>query len=251
MNAYERKMEILKLLSQEGKVSINSLAETFAVTRVTARADLDSLEKQGLLVRIHGGGVPPENYRLARMISKTLQERRQEKELIASLALGLIEDGSTLLIDSGSTTAILAQHLKERHLTVITNSVLVLQELSGLETVELLVSGGALRKPDLALIGEIASSFYQQIHADITFLGATGFSLDKGVSCSNLIEAETKKSMIKSGLKVCLLADSSKAGKVSLAHVCDWEDIDILVTDAVSPEDRKRLLEFGVEVLTP
>ena len=83
------------------------------------------------------------------------------------------------------------------------------------------------------------------------FLGATSFSIQKGISCTNLIEAETKRNMMKSGLKVCLLADSSKLGKVSLAHICDWEDIDILITDFIDPEDRESLEGMGVEVLTP
>jgi DeoR/GlpR family transcriptional regulator of sugar metabolism len=155
-----------------------------------------------------------------------------------------------VLIDSGSTTAILASHLKDMRLTVITNSVLVLQELAASETVELLVCGGALRKPDMALIGEIARSFYEQLNADIIFLGATGYSVEKGVSCANLIEAQTKKHMIKSARKVCLLADSSKRDKAALAHVCDWEDIDILITDSLDTADRKALAGYGVEVKT-
>lgn len=248
MNGYERKIEIVRQLEEKGKVNINQLAEAFEVTKVTIRSDIDSLETRGLLVRTHGGAVLPENHHLVRKITHTLNERREEKEGIARIALTLIEPGSTVLIDSGSTTAILARHLKSMRLTVITNSVLVLQELAGSETVELLVCGGALRKPDMALIGEIARSFYEQLNADIVFLGANGYSLDKGVSCANLIEAETKKHMIKSAQKVCLLADSSKRNRVALAHICDWEDIDMLVTDSLSSADQDVLAGYGVEV---
>ena len=251
MNAYERKIEIMKLLNQSETVNINSLAELFQVTKVTIRSDLDSIETRGLLVRTHGGAVLPENRHMVRRIASTLHEKSVEKEAIARIAVTLIEPGSTVLIDSGSTTAILARYLKELKLTVITNSVPVLQELAGAEGIELLVSGGALRKPDMALIGEIARSFYEQIHADMVFLGATGFSIQKGVSCANLIEAETKKHMIKSGLRVCLLADSSKLGRIALAQICDWEDIDILVTDAMSPKDRDALIHLGVDVKKP
>jgi DeoR/GlpR family transcriptional regulator of sugar metabolism len=250
VNGYERKVEIEKLLEEKGKVNINQLAEKFGVTKVTIRSDIDSLETRGLLVRTHGGAVLPENHHLVRRITHTLHERRKEKEEIARVARTLIEPGSTVLIDSGSTTAILARHLKDMRLTVITNSVLVLQELAESETVELLVCGGALRKPDMALIGEIARSFYEQLNADIVFLGANGFSVEKGISCANLIEAQTKMHMIKSAGKVCLLADSSKQDRAALAHICDWEDIDIIITDNLKTADRKALAGYGVEVKT-
>lgn len=250
VNGYERKIEIVRLLEEKGKVNINQLAESFGVTKVTIRSDIDSLETRGLLLRTHGGAVLPENHQLVRRINHTLHERRKEKEGIARVARTLIEPGSTVLIDSGSTTAILAHHLKDMRLTVITNSVLVLQELVGSETVELLICGGALRKPDMALIGEIARSFYEQLNADIVFLGANGYSVEKGISCANLIEAQTKKHMIKSAQKVCLLADSSKQNRLALAHVCDWEDIDILVTDSLGAADRESLAGYGVEVIT-
>ncbi|UCF99722.1 MAG: DeoR/GlpR transcriptional regulator [Spirochaetaceae bacterium] len=240
----------MKLLEEKGKVNINRLAEEFQVTKVTIRSDIDSLETRGLLVRTHGGAVLPENHHRVRRITQTLQERRKEKEGIALVARTLIEPGSTVLIDSGSTTAILARNLKSMRLTVVTNSVLVLQELVGSETVKLLVCGGVLRKSDMALIGEIARSFYEQLNTDIVFLGANGYSVEKGISCANLIEAQTKQHMIKSAQKVCLLADSSKQNRVALAHVCDWEDIDILVTDSLSSADREALAGYGVEVKT-
>jgi len=232
-------------------VSINSLANALDVTKVTVRADLDSLEQRGLLLRTHGGAVVPEHYHLARQVSSTLQERRQEKEAIAKLAATLVEDGNTLILDAGSTTAIAARYLIDRRLTVVTNSLLVLQELSSSETVELLVAGGALRKPDLALIGGLSQNFFERLHPDLVFLGANGFCVEKGVTCANLIEAETKRFMIKSANRVCLLADSSKSGKATLAHVCDWEAIDVLVTDKLSPEHREALSGLGVEVMTP
>jgi DeoR/GlpR family transcriptional regulator of sugar metabolism len=179
VNGYERKIEIVRLLEEKGKVNINQLAESFGVTKVTIRSDIDSLETRGLLVRTRGGAVLPENHHLVRRVNHTLHEHEKEKEGIARIACSLIEPGSTVMIDAGSTTAILARHLKDMRLTVITNSVLVLQELVASHTVELLVCGGALRKPDMALIGEIARCFYEQLNPDIVFLGATGYSIEK------------------------------------------------------------------------
>jgi DeoR/GlpR family transcriptional regulator of sugar metabolism len=251
VNSFERKKHILDKLRGDGTVSINSLADALGVTRVTIRTDLDTLEQRGLLLRTHGGAVVPEHYHLARHIDSTLQERRQEKEAIAKLAAAQVEDGSTLILDAGSTTAIAARFLVDRRITVVTNSLLVLQELSASETVELLVAGGALRKPDLALIGSLSQHVFERLHPDLVFLGANGFCVERGVTCANLIEAETKRFMIKSANRVLLLADSSKSGRTALAHVCDWDEIDVLVTDRLSGEDREALSGLGVEVMTP
>jgi len=115
----------------------------------------------------------------------------------------------------------------------------------------LLVAGGALRKPDLALIGSLSQHVFERMHPDLVFLGANGFCVERGVTCANLIEAETKRFMIKSANRVCLLADSSKSGKTALAHVCDWDEIDVLVTDRLGEEDREALSGLGVDVVTP
>ena len=249
MKSYERKKIILEILEKEGKVHIRDLAERLKVTKVTIRTDLDDLEKRGFLVRTHGGAVVPEDQHFIRLITKTINENKKEKESIAKLASRIIEPGSTIMIDSGSTTAYLAKYIKNMKLTVITNSMLILHELSSSNTVQLLVSGGVLRKPSMAFIGGISRYFYEQLHADILFLGATGYSLERGISCSNIIEAETKKYMIKSALKVCFLADSSKSGKIAMSHICDWDEIDVFVTDCITDDEKLKLSEYGVEVL--
>jgi len=249
VNAYERKIEILKMLEKEGKVQIKELSDLFSVTKVTIRNDLEDLEKRGLLVRTHGGALLAENKQLIRFISKTIHEMEREKESIAREATRLITPSSTIMIDSGSTTAFLPRFIRDTKLTVITNSLLVMEELSGASNIELLVSGGALRRSSMALIGDTARFFFNQINADLLFLGATAMSLNKGVSCSNLVEASTKRLMIESSERICLLADSSKLGKVAMAHICNWDDIDILITDSMPREDRRVLMEFGVEVI--
>lgn len=251
MNGYERKIRITNSLKSEENVRINDLAERFGVTKVTIRSDLDDLEKRGLLIRTHGGAVIAENQHLVRLVEKTIHERPKEKEAIARLASTLVEPDSTVVIDSGSTTSYLARYIKDKRFTVITNSLIVLQQLSVSDSIELMVPGGALRKPSMALIGHVSRTFFEHINADLVFLGATSFSLEKGMSCTNLIEAQTKQNMVRSGLSVCLLVDSSKANKVSMAHICDWDDIDILVTDSIDPEYEKSLKQKGVKIMTP
>jgi len=250
MNSTERKRTIKNLLQQNESVVVNELTRILGVSKVTVRADLDDLEQKGILVRTHGGAVLAENEDLVRMISNTLKEFTEEKRKIGAIAAQLVHNGQSIIIDSGSTTVHLARCISKTSLTVITNSVLVLHELMGSPQVDLLICGGVLRRPSMAIIGNIARNYFNQVHADILFLGASGFSLEQGVTCTNLIEADTKQAMIKNATQVCLMADSSKLGVVLLAKVCEWSAIDILITDWIPAQDRRALEALGVKVLT-
>ncbi|MDY7027306.1 MAG: DeoR/GlpR family DNA-binding transcription regulator [Spirochaetota bacterium] len=250
MLAGQRKERIAELVTQNGRVFVADLAEQFGVTRVTIRNDLESLENRGVLERTHGGAISAENPGFLRYITDTIHENADKKEAIADAAARMIEPSTTVMIDSGSTTAYLARRIRDHHVTVVTNSALVAQELVNAEPVELLITGGALRRPSMAYIGEPARLFLSQTRTDLMFLGATGFDIEHGISCTNLIEAETKRSMMKSSLKVCLVADSSKLGKVSMARICGWEDIDVFISDDIDPELAERLELLGVETIS-
>lgn len=250
MNATERKRKIMELLETRESLEVVELTELFSISKVTARNDLDDLEAKGLLVRTHGGAVLAEKHDLVRLISDTINENRDKKKRVCALAARLVEPGQNIIIDSGSTTLHMAKHVAARPITVITNSVLVIQELMHAEQVELIMTGGVLRRQSMSLMGAYARHSFEQIRADILFLGASGVSLDRGITCTNLIEAETKHAMIRSVTKVCLLVDSSKFGKVSLAKVCDWDSVDILVTDEIDSETRASLESLGVQVIT-
>ncbi len=250
MNAFERKRRIMELLEKKESIEVVELTGLFGISKVTARSDLDDLEAKGLLVRTHGGAVPAEKRSLVRLVSTTLNENIDRKRRICETAARMVEPGQIIIIDSGSTTVHLAPPVAELPVTVITNSVLVVQKLMNAEQVELIVAGGLLRRPSMSLMGVHARHSFEELRADLLFLGASGVSADQGITCNNLIEADTKKAMIRSATKVCLLVDSSKFGKVSLAKICDWDSIDILVTDAVDPGTRLDLEAHGVQVLT-
>jgi len=249
MNAVKRKIRILELLKEHESVEVDQLTDLFGISKVTVRGDLDDLERKGMLIRTHGGAMLPENLELVRRLATTLEEHKAEKFAICQAALGMIETGMNIIIDSGSTTVHLAKLVKAMQLTVITNSVLVLQELMNSDTVELLVAGGMLRKPSLSFMGEPASFVFDQIHADILFLGVSGFSVERGITCTNIIEAKTKKHMIRNASKVVLLADSSKLERMFIANVCDWDAIDYFITNDLPPEATRRLAERGVKVI--
>lgn len=231
MHATQRKNYIMKMLQERDSLDVITLSQRLDTSKVTIRKDLDELAEKGLVIRTHGGAVLAEKQNLVRLISNTIKEHTEAKKAICKHALRYVEPGKSVIIDSGSTTVHLAPLVAKKNITVITNSILVIQELAGAESVELLIIGGLLRRPSLAAIGSPARSYLSQVHVDTLFLGASGFSLEQGITCTNLIEADTKQAMIASASKVCLLADSSKFGTVSLAKVCNWSDIDMLITD--------------------
>jgi DeoR family fructose operon transcriptional repressor len=191
----------------------------------------------------------PENLSLVRKLSHTLTEKRDEKYAICRSALKFIKPGMNIIIDSGSTSVHLAQMVRDMNISVITNSVLVVQELMNSPTVELFVAGGSLRKSSMSLIGPASSFMFDQIHADFLFLGTSGFSIDKGLTATNIIEAETKRQMIKNASAVCLLADSSKQDKMFLANICGWDAVDHFITDSLKEPDREKLAALGVNTM--
>lgn len=250
MQATQRKRYIMKVLQEELSVDVINLANKLETSKVTIRKDLDELAEEGLVTRTHGGAILTEKQNLVRLISNTINERAEEKKAICKAAFELVKADGSIIIDSGSTTVHLSQLVTNIPLTVITNSLLVMQELAGAHSIDMLLVGGQLRRDSLAAIGSQANQFLSNINADILFLGARGFSLEAGITCTSLAEADTKQAMIKSAARVCLLADSSKLGTVSLAKICDWKDIDVFVTDGgISPSIVRELEERDIKVI--
>jgi DeoR/GlpR family transcriptional regulator of sugar metabolism len=249
VNSIKRKIKILELLKAHDSVAVDQLTKLFDVSKVTVRGDLDDLERRGMLIRTHGGAVLPEDLSLVRKLSNTLEEKKPEKTAICKAALAFIKPGMNIIIDAGSTTVHLARMAANMNISVITNSIPAIQSLMNSPTVELFVAGGILRKPSLSLMGPAACLMLEQMHADILFLGTSGFSIEKGLTSTNIIEAETKKYMIKNSAMVCLLADSSKQDKMFLANICGWDSIDYFITDGLREDDRRRLAEWGVNTI--
>lgn len=251
MTNIERRRYITQKLRETGTLRVEQLAEELKVTTVTIRSDVADLEKRGLAVRSRGVILAPEGEELPRNVSNTIKENLAEKEAVAKTARTLLEPGQTVILDGGSTNAVFARELHDLQLTVITNSVPVILELAHQPDIDIIVSGGILRKPSMSLVGEFSRHVYEHIRADIAFIGAASVSLEHGPSGPNLLEAETKRSVIAAANSVCLLVDSTKFGRTNLAHICSWEQISFLVTDAIHDADRAALTDAGVTVLTP
>ncbi len=248
MNIRERQSQILSVLNDKEFVTVEELSEMLDVTKVTIRSDLSTLEEKGMLVRVHGGATITERKSLARIVSNTLNEYRDEKMRIAKRAAALVHPDQTIIIDSGSTTVHMVRYLSGKRITLVTGSLIAIDEAAGDESLEVVVFGGMLRRASMGVIGGFARHNLEQIHADFYFMGASGYTKDQ-IFCSNLVEAETKQAMMRSADRVCFLADSSKFGKKAFANVSSWDCIDYFITDAISDELRNELESKGVSVI--
>lgn len=253
MYAEERQQAIARLVTQRGRMSVNQLAREYDVTTETVRRDLSTLERMGLVRRVHGGVVPPSSLSL---IEAGLRERDQvntdSKERIARAALDQLPPaGSTVLIDAGSTTHRLASLLpRDLRLSVVTHAVPVAARLAGNPRIELHLLPGRVRPTTQAAVGTDTVEALTQLRADVLFLGTNGISLGHGLTTPDRDEAATKRAMIASARRTVLLADATKIGVESSLRFATLEEIDVLVTDdAISDADRRALDRTGVEVV--
>lgn len=248
MDMRSRHQVIISTLSEKGYVTVEELSKLLDVSSVTVRTDLNALEKKGILVRTHGGAMIGEDKGALRSISRTIEENEDEKKRIAKAASRFIEDGMTVIIDSGSTTVHLIPYLKDRNITVVTPSLLAFDALRDESSVEVIFLGGSLRRASMGVIGPISNTNASEINADIFFMGAAAYSEEK-ITSSNLVEADLKRVMRRNAEKTVFLADSSKEGKKSFASILNWNDIDVFVTDKISPSLKQRVERKGVELI--
>jgi len=250
LSTEERQSSILALLTRQGRLSVAEIVEQFGVSEATARRDLEALAEQGKLQRVHGGALP---VRQAQPEAPLLQREREqffEKQRIGQAAAALVEDGETVFIASGTTTLEVARHLRARqNLTVITNSLPVMNTLAGLPGIHLIGIGGLLRESELSFVGHIAEQAIAELRADKVILGVHAFSLQHGLTSDYLPETLTDRAILKIGRQVILVADHTKFESVSPAFVAPVSSIHHLVTDSQTPaEILSALREMGIAV---
>lgn len=246
----ERKQLILDYVNKHGRASVQELSNFLQVSESTIRRDLKELEEAKLLNRTHGGAISLQAVNFEPTYWEKEDRFKSEKEAIAREAVKLIENGDTILLDSGTTTFHLVQQLKTfNHLTVVTNSLLFAQELQGNPGIEVLVTGGSLRRETLALVGPITERALEQVRVDKVFIATNGLDLEKGLTTPNLLEAAVKSKMIAAATQVILLADHSKIGRISFARFAGLADIDHCIMDAAAPvEVVMALKKKGIQV---
>lgn len=249
MFAEERKRQILELLAQEQSIKVPDLSALFNVSEVTVRRDLQELEDAGFLKRTHGGAVSNLTGFEPTQAEKE-DQYQEEKVAIADVAVQLVREGDTVILDAGSTTLQIARHLRnKKDLTVLTNAINIAWELRT-GTVEVVLLGGYLRQRTLSLVGPITENTLSGFHVDKLFLATNGLDLERGLTTPNLTEAQTKKAMIKSAKEVIVVADHSKFNRVAFSQICGLDRVSRLITDAGVPAGiLNALKDLGIDVL--
>src|SRR5690606_3728948 len=239
----QRREKILGLLKEDGAAKVIDLASLFKVTEATIRQDLEKLEKEGLISRDHGGAYLRNIEDQVRNFSLAHQhENVAKKERIALKCVELIEDGDTIILDSGSTTTEIARKLKGiKNLTVITNALNIALMLGTEPGIEVIMTGGEFKPPTLSLTGQKAADFFEGLNVQTLFLATAGISLKSGLTYPSISDLVVKKAMIAAADITSLVADSTKIGKTALASLGALSLIDFLMTDSAIKEDDKNV----------
>jgi len=246
----ERQRAILEALRMDGRVLVVELAKRFRTSQVTIRKDLEILHSTGKIHRTHGGALPA---REGALEDPTLREKeklhRQEKIQIAIAAAHMVGEGQVVILDSGTTTTAIARALRHhQNLTIITNAVNIAAELAG-SSLDVILTGGTLRKNSFSLVGPIAEETLRRLNADILFLGVDGFDVHYGLSTPNLLEAKVNRAMMDVARIVVAVCDSSKFGRRSLSLIAPPSAVHQVITDRFAPKkDIDQLRKAGIEI---
>lgn len=250
-----RRAQIISELAQSQQVYVSKLSEVFGVSKVVIRQDLEFLERQGRLRRVHGGAVFVTHPAAKPASMPGTPSRLAEIERIGRAAAELVSPGERIILDSGMTVLQLARNLPPRlqpgnPLTVVTNSLNIVHELSGCNGLELILLGGHYLPQFEILVGPETIRGLRGLHVTKTFIGTKGLTLERGITTSNVFEAETDRAITEAAEQVILLADSSKIGKSSLTSVVPLSKIHMFITDVLAPADFVATLsDMGIEVV--
>lgn len=250
-NPTQRRAVILQQLSRRGIAQVSDLASDLHVSTVTIRHDLTELEAQGLARRNRGGALLSRPPATEQTIRKKDWINLAQKDRIGALAALQVAAGDNIIIDSSSTTSLLARHLcKAIDVTVMTNGLNIAWELANAAQVHVILAGGLVRKESLSVQGSQAGSCLQAYSFDTLFLGVDGFDLQFGVTTHNEGEAKLNQKMAERAKKIIVLTDSSKFGRVSLHRIAQFGKVDTVITDAtISAAYREGLQGLGIELL--
>lgn len=255
MKAAERHSKIIELIAESGQVTILDICSLFSVSEMTARRDLNELDRRGLLRRVHGGAIA----NLGRSYEPSFQTRavknQSAKTAIGLKAAELIYDGDSIALDVGTTTLEIVPGLRgKRNLTIVTSCLPIATQVVDQVSLEidarLILTGGIVRPRELSMIGHIPEMVYQDLHVDKAFIGIGGISLEDGLTEYNMEDTQIKRKLIRTAREKIIVADGAKFGVTTLASVGPLTAVDKIVTDKSAPpqviEDIRRL---GVEVI--
>ena len=249
--AEERRTQILQIVRTTGRAKVNELTHLFNTSAVTIRNDLNELHQRGLVVRSHGGAMLPDSILREPPVLERLKEHSDEKQRIGARAAALINDGETIILDSGTTTLEIARHLKKKQaLHVITNGVNIAAELLDARDVQTFIVGGTVRGESASISGRFSEEMFDQFSADKLFLSGAGCDLEFGVSGANLEETMVNRAMLRISREIILVADASKFSKRSMTRIVPFSEIDTVISDTgLGEETQVKLRALGCNLI--
>jgi DeoR family galactitol utilization operon repressor len=242
----ERQKEIIRLLAGDPGISVTRLSELLSVSVVTIRSDLSGLEQKGILMRTRGGAAPAYHPNVLERQSLNVEAKGR----IAQAAAALVNDGDTIMIEAGTTTALVARHLLgKRFVNIVTNSTLILPYARTNPGIHLTVVGGEFRPASESMVGPLALAELERFHVRLAFVGTDGFSLEGGLTTHLVEGAEIVRRMAERSETVVLVADSSKYGKVGFVRVLPVQGVHRLITDtSLEARAEQELASVGLKV---
>ncbi len=251
LSGFERQEKLLQFVEQRQRVTVGQICEEFSVSPATARRDLEVMAKRGEVQRFHGGAMayfqaPPERPVLQREV-----EQHEEKKRIGQAATKFVSNGETVFLGSGTTVLEVARNLRNHHnLTVITNSLLVINALANAPNITVVGLGGVLRLSEMSMIGHITEQALAEVRAHKIIMGIRALDIKQGLTNDYLPETRTDRAILARGGEVIIVADHSKCERVSTAFVAPITAIHKLVTDSKTPPTFiKALVPKGIEVV--
>lgn len=227
----ERRIKLEKQIIQKEKVDIEEMSKVLNVSPMTIRRDLKELEKEGKVIRTHGGAVLSKSLTIEAPYAFKENENIEQKKAIALKAVSIIKEYSTIILDSGTTTFEVAKLLNTRNdLTILTNDIKIANELMGSSN-KIIITGGEMQKGVGALFGVVTQKMIEMIHADIFFMGAHAIDLYNGITSPTFEKSIVKQMMNLAAKETWLLADFSKFNQIAFSKVCSLNDIQGIITD--------------------
>ncbi len=232
-----RQSEIVEIARADGRVVVEDLADRFQVALQTIRRDLSELADAGVLDRVHGGAI------LRRGVSNFGYDERRRMNAAAKEAIGracaaAIPDNSSLILNLGTTTEAVARALSgHSNLTVVTNNINVANILMPFESCEVLVAGGALRRSDGGLVGDLTADFIARFKVDFAVIGVSALDPDGDLLDYDLAEVRVSRAIIRQARQVFLVTDASKLGRRAPVRLASLAEVDRVFTDQPLPEE--------------
>lgn len=238
MLALERRNLILEKLQEEKRVVVSELSQQFQVSEETIRRDLEKMEKEGVAIKSYGGAVLNETTSIDMPFNVRKKENVAGKQKIAELVADQIHNGEHIILDASSTAVFIAKAIKDKeNLTVITNSIEIMIELSDVSDWNIICSGGTLKEGYLALVGPKTAEGFNSFNAEKAIFSCKGIDMEKGITDGNELFSYTKQMMMKSAKETILVIDNSKFDKVAFSKLCDANAVDTVITDE-KPDDK-------------